>query len=272
MDSNLFLKSALATSAIFLAHLNTASAAPGTAFAPFKAVYSLTFKPDGQIPVKSGNGRLTVEFTGSKCTEYKVLKTMANALQFEQGALNVTSEAVMTENPAGTQFAFSYVERHNGNIQRQETVTARRDAGGIVATSNKFPGGKLTLPANVVFPIQNETMLIDAISSGRKTLNGMVYNPEIAPAHIDKFSASVGAEVTSALPKGHPAAVDALSAQPRYRVKLTFADAKSGKVRAQEQLTRFATAIFTVSDTAVDHMKIDAKLLSLTMLQQKPCP
>lgn len=274
MSSNTSLKIPVAAAVLAMMTATSSSAAPdsGAVFLPFKAIYALTFLPDGQIPMKSGSGRMTIELTGSKCTGYKLIRTMANTLQFPQGKLSVTSESVITENPAGTQMAFSYVERHNGNTQRQEAVTARRGDNGIVATSSKITGGQTQLPANVVFPIRNEIMLIDAIASGRKALSANVYNPEISPSSIDKFSASIGAEVTSALPKGHVAAVDALANKPRHRIKLTFTDSKSGKVRAREQLTRFAVPVFTVSDTAVDHLKIDTKIVSLTMLPQKSCP
>lgn len=244
----------------------------GNGFMPYKAVYALTFHPDAQNQMKSGTGRMTIEFTGSKCTEYKIVRAMAHVMRFEQGNLKIASEAVTTENPAGTQMAFSYVERHNGNIQRQETVTARRDANGIVATSAKLPSGRIQLPAATMLPIQSEFAVIDAMSSGRKSLNANTYNPEISPANIDRLSVTIGDTVTSPLPKGHPAAIDALAAKPRYRAKLIFADSKTGKVRAREQLTRYASSILTVSDTSLDHLKIDARIVSLTMLPQRPCP
>lgn len=264
---------------IALTAISFAAAAPasgasetGDGFTPFKAVYALTFHPDAQNQMKSGMGRMTIEFTGSKCTDYKIVRSMAHSMRFQQGDLKVASEAVTTENPAGTQMTFSYVERHNGNVQRQETVTARRDAAGIIATSAKLPRGQLRLPTATMLPIQSEFALIDAMTSGRKNLTANVYNPEISPSSIDKLSVSIGDAVTSPLPKGHPAAIDALDAKPRYRAKLVFADGKTGKVRSRETLTRYVSGIFTVSDTSMDHLKIDARIVSLTMLPQRPCP
>ena len=264
----------MALTVISFAAATTASGTPGTGdgFVPYKAIYALTFHPDARNQMKSGSGRMTIEFTGSKCTEYKIVRSMTHSMRFEQGDLKIASEAVTTENPASTQMAFSYVERHNGNIQRQETVTARRDATGIVATSAKLPGGRIQLPAATLLPIQSEFAVIDAMTSGRKSLNADTYNPEISPANIDRLSVTIGDAVTSPLPKGHPAAINALAAKPRYRTKLVFADGKTGKIRAREQLTRYISSILTVSDTALDHLKIDAKIVSLTILPQRPCP
>ena len=246
---------------------------PGADIAPFKAVYKLDFGPSNdKSPFKSGQGRLTVEFTGSRCTDYRMIRTVNSKLNTDKGPLVIQSEATFAENPASSQFAFSLIEQANGRISRQYNLVARKnDNGGATITSRSLSSGKAELPKGTSFPIQHERAVIAAASAGRESLAITVYNPEDTIASIEQISYKFGPENKSALPKGHPADIEALRDQTRQRVEIIFRSQKTGKIRTLERMTRFNNSIFTVSEALSEDLRIKASLESLKLLPTKPC-
>jgi hypothetical protein len=189
-------------------------------------------------------------------------------LQFAGGAIKLISDATITENGDGTQLAFTITDRVNGEVKRQDTVVARKTPQGIVATSRQLPGGRLQLPAGVLLPLHHDR-LSDAAVREKKPLVASVYNPEDTLSSVERVTYRTGDEVTTPLPKGHPAA--ALADAPRYRAEIVRHD-KNGKFRVRENMTRYLNGVFTVSDTVFENMRIKADLASVKLLPQKPCP
>ena len=236
---------------------------------PRRLVLNLTFAPaKASDQLKSGKGRMTIELSGSRCTEYKMIRHTVADLQFAGGAIKLMSDATMTENGDGTQLAFAITDRVNGEVKRQDSLVARKTPQGIVATSQKLPGGRVVLPADVLLPLHHDR-LSDAAVRERKPLVAAVYNPEDSLSSIDRITYRTGDEVKSPLPKGHPAA--AMADAPRYRVEILRND-KNGRFRVRENMTRYLNGVFTVSDTVFENMRIKAELASVKLLPQKPCP
>jgi hypothetical protein len=267
------LAAGLAVSAPLAAHGQAQGAQDGN-IASFKAVYKLAFAPaNAQSPFKSGQGRLIIELTGSRCTDYRMIRTSKGTLNTGDGPINFQSDATFAENSAGTQLAFSVQEHANGKMQRQYSGVARKnDNGGFTLTSRTLPGGKAELPKGTFLPIHHERLVAAAVSTERKNMAFNVFNPEESITGIEQYAYTFGPENKNALPKGHPADIDGLRDKPRRRIELIFRDPKTGKVRVQERMTRFANAILTVSEAVTDKLKIKASLESLTLLPQKPCP
>ncbi|MCO5131395.1 MAG: cell envelope integrity EipB family protein [Xanthobacteraceae bacterium] len=236
---------------------------------PRRMIFNLDFTPaKASDQLRSGRGRMTIELSGSRCTEYKVIRHTVANLQFAGGAIKLVSDMAMTENSNGTQLAFSITDRVNGEVKRQDTLVARKTPQGIVATSRQLPGGRLQLPANVLLPLYHDR-LADAAVREKKPLVAPVYNPEDTLSSVERITYRTGAEVKAPLPKGHPAAV--MANAPRYRVEILRHD-KNGKMRVRENMTRYLNGVFTVSDTMFENMRIKADLASMTLLPQKPCP
>ena len=246
--------------------------APAVDITPFRAIYKLDFGPSNEkSPFKNGHGRLTVEFTGSRCTDYRMIRTVNGTLNTNAGPLSIQSEATFAENPASSQFAFSLIEQANGKVSRQYNLVARKNDNGATITSRSLPGGKAELPKGTLFPIQHERMVIAAASAGRKTLAVTVYNPEDTIGSVEQMSYTFGPESKNALPKGHPADIESLRKQSRQRGEAIFRNQKTGKIRVLERMTRFNNSILTASDALSEHLRIKASLASLTLLPQKPC-
>lgn len=236
---------------------------------PRRMVLNLKFAPaKPSDPLKSGKGRMTIELSGSRCTEYRMIRHTVADLQFAGGAIKLISDATITENGDGTQLAFSITDRVNGEVKRQDTVVARKTPQGIVATSRQLPAGRLQLPAGVLLPLHHDR-LSDAAVREKKPLVASVYNPEDTLSSVERVTYRTGDEVTTPLPKGHPAA--ALADAPRYRAEIVRHD-KNGKFRVRENMTRYLNGVFTVSDTVFENMRIKADLASVKLLPQKPCP
>jgi hypothetical protein len=236
---------------------------------PRRMVLNLKFAPaKPSDPLKSGKGRMTIELSGSRCTEYRMIRHTVADLQFAGGAIKLISDATITENGDGTQLAFSITDRVNGEVKRQDTVVARKTPQGIVATSQQLPAGRLQLPAGVLLPLHHDR-LSDAAVREKKPLVASVYNPEDTLSSVERVTYRTGDEVKTPLPKGHPAA--ALADAPRYRAEIVRHD-KNGKFRVRENMTRYLNGVFTVSDTVFENMRIKADLASVKLLPQKPCP
>jgi len=239
--------------------------------APRKMVYALTFLPSGKADgVKSGKGTMTVELTGSRCTEYRVIRTLDTAINFANGGIRLVSESVINEKGDGTQLAFSITDHVNGEVKRQDTLIARQTPQGIVATSRQLPGGRLQLPKDVVMPLRFERMMDEAMAAGRPSFFIRVFNPEDSLTSIDQISFVAGKKVEAALPQKHPAAIAAQAALPRHQVEMVRKD-KNGKFRVRDRQTRFSNGVFTVSDTDFENMKIKASLASLRLLPRERC-
>lgn len=246
----------------------TAMAQP-TEGTPRRLVLNLKFGPaKASDPLKGGKGRMTIELSGSRCTEYRMIRHTVADLQFEGGTIRLISDATITENGDGTQMAFSITDRVNGEVKRQETLIARKTPQGIVATSQKLPGGRLQLPADVLLPLHSDR-LSDVAVRQKKPLVVAIYNPEDSLSSIDRTTYRTGDEVKAPLPTGHPAA--AMADMPRYRVEILRND-KNGKFRVRENMTRYLNGVFTVSNTVFENMRVKADLASVKLLPQKPCP
>lgn len=187
---------------------------------PYKAVYTLSFDPAGnESPfLAGGTGRMTVEFKGSRCTDYQILHIISGSLNTKNGPVKIRSEARSTENPAGTRLAFSFKDVANGNVLRQDSLLATRDGGVITVASRALPGGKATLPAGTVLPLRHDIDVMAAAGRDLKSFTAKVYNPEIGLTTVEQIDYSFGPNVTSALPKGHPADIEPLRSQTRHRV------------------------------------------------------
>lgn len=241
---------------------------------PLRAVYNLDFSPSGPpTGLTGGKGRLTLEFTGSRCTEYRLNRRSDVQLQGTAGPVRVQSESSATENPDGTRFTFKLTERKNGAVQRQDSVTAQRGADGqVVATSSRLPGGKATLGRGVNFPMFHERLVMTATTGNAKTFSDTIYNPEIGLSHLEQMNYTFGPAVTAALPKGHPAAPDALKDKRRQRVLMIIKNKADGKQRVREQMTRYDDgSILTASHVVMDGLQIKASLVSLTLLPKGSC-
>lgn len=243
---------------------------------PFKAVYNLSFTPTNTETsyTLGGSGRLTIEFKGSRCTEYQMTRSVSNNLTTREGPLKMRVETRYTENPAGTRLAFSIKEQNNDKVLRQETLLATRDAGGVITLASRaLPGGKATLPADIVFPLRHDRDVMVASGRAQKNFTAKVYLPDLATTAVEQMAYTFGPDVTSALPKGHPADIEPLKNQPRYRVEVVSRDPKTGKQRAREKMTSYRNPpIQTVSNSVMEHLIIKASLGSLTMLPETPCP
>jgi len=267
----------LLTGGITLSALSAASGqsqtAPAADITPFKAVYNLDFAPpNNQSIIINGKGRLAVEITGNRCTEYRVIRTVNFTMNTKNGVDKFQSSATTVENPASTQFAASYSEQLNGKRVKQYSLTGKRNGdGGITITSRDLPGGKAELPKGILLPMQHELMAKAAVAAGRKSVTANVYNPEVSITGVEHNIISFGPEVKTALPAGHVANIEALKNVPRYRFEIILRDPKTGKVRSRERMTQFANSILTASDAVMDHLKIKAAIGSLTMLPRGEC-
>lgn len=248
-------------------------AAPGADITPFKAVYKLDFGPsDDKSPFTGGQGQLMIEISGSRCTDYRVIRSMNGTLSTQDGPVKIQSEATIAENPAGNQLAVSFVERVNGKATQQFSLVGRKnDDGRVTITSRDMPGGRAELPKGTVLPMQHELMVNAAAMAGRKSVTANVFNPEISPTTVEQITYSFGPENKTPLPAGHPANIETLKTTPRQRAEMTSRNPKTGKVRVMERMTRFTNGVLTVSDTLTEQLRIKATLGSLTMLPRRAC-
>jgi len=271
----MIVSTAAAVAGLALLATGPAIAQTGAAhdLAPYVATYELTFGRHGRSAVSGGRARMTVEITGGRCTQYKLVRTMSGTLNGDHGAMSISSENVITENAAGTQLAVSITERANGKITRQETAIARRDADGTInVRSTRLGANPVALPQKALLPMAQERMVVRALAAGRPNLSVAVYNPELGLTAIDRIAYTIAPAVTTPVDKSHPAALPSLRNVSRHPITMTMSNAKTGKTRVIEKQIRFVNNVFSVADsTVLDSMTIKARMLSLKMLPP-PCP
>jgi hypothetical protein len=170
------LAAALATSFASVA----AFASEEVAFAPHRAVYDITLANSSAGSGVAGlNGRMVYELNGSPCEGYTQNMRFVTVMTNEEGAETVNDLRNSSwEDAVGKKLRFSSSQYQNDVLAEASQGDASRVNVGVPAGVELAKPSKkrLQLPADIYFPMQHATSLIQAAKSGKQLFTAHIYD------------------------------------------------------------------------------------------------
>lgn len=149
-------------------------------FAPHRAVYEITL---AQAAAGSGvadmTGRMVYELTGSSCEGFTQNMRFVTRTSNREGIETINDLRTSSwEEVGGKRLRFSSSQYQNENLAEasQGDATRKKGAPGTTVKLEKPESRRVDLPADVYFPMQHATALIDAARSGQTFFSAALYD------------------------------------------------------------------------------------------------
>jgi hypothetical protein len=276
--SNMQITTAAAGLAIFLTCGATANAG-GMALAAYRAVYDLVLdQSEPSLDLADLNGRIVMEFTGSRCSGYSVALRFVTEIADPEGDRHVTDARTKTfEEGDGTGFKFDNETFVDDALTEESRGSAHRTHDGVAVTLTKPGEKKLSLDESVAFPTGQIEKIIEAAKRGDSFLQLDVYDGLEDGETVYSTAVVIGDGSVAVHDIGdETAATTAGVADLRHwPVTVSYFD----HVSAGEQLPVYVMSFVLYENGISRHLKIDygdfaivGRLAELEMLPLSPCP
>ena len=254
-----------------------ARAEEGAVLQPHRAVYDLSLAAGkGRNTLSSATGKISYEFTGSRCEGYSTKIRFLTALQSQGGMSQLSDMTSATfETGDGKELRFVTSEKSNGNLTNAANGIARMQADGKTSVTITKPGkDSFTLSAGILFPAQHSLKLLNTAKSGDNVFRADMYDGSAGGKKVYATTGIIGKNVRDEIPATSPAA--SLAKMPRYRISLSFFDASPNQAGEQAALYDNFSLMF---DNGITYswrlnypdFSFDAKLVSLEVLPISVC-
>jgi len=182
--------------------------AGSVALATYRAVHDLVIDPASEAPdIGTMIGRMVVEFSGSDCAGYKTTTRFVTASEDGDGARQVVdARSVIFETNDG-RFDFDNQTYEDEGLSDSSKGTAERGAGGVTVTLTEPARKTLELSADVVFPTEQLTRIIEAARAGDRFLSFSAYDAIDAGETVSPTTVVIGAESTASADVGVETAI-----------------------------------------------------------------
>jgi hypothetical protein len=144
-----------------------AAAAPPPELASYRALFDLSLdESSDKADTADVDGRMAVEFVGSRCAGYKSKMRLVTNGENGDGDRQVTDARTETTEYADGRFEFNNETYVNDTLAEQSVGTAQRGPGGIAVKLTKPEARTFTLDSAVAFPTEQMNRLLDAARTG----------------------------------------------------------------------------------------------------------
>lgn len=146
---------------------------------PHRAVYDLSLgrmKSGGEV--QDITGRMVAEWRGGPaCGGYSSEQRIVTRVIDAEGNLVSDDTRVTTfESIDGNEFHFDRSEYVNGELNKQESGVAKRDAERNLVILEKDGAKPVEFPGETIFPAQFNFRLIEAAEKGETTVNALLFD------------------------------------------------------------------------------------------------
>lgn len=258
-------------------------AAADVAFAPHRAVYDISLIDS--VPgsgVAGVSGRMVYELNGSPCDGYTQNMRFVTVMTNQEGQETLSDLRNSSwEEAGGKKLRFSSSQYQNDQLADTSQGDANRAGSGQVSTGVNLikPAKKrVALPADVYFPMQHATSLIEAAKSGRRFFAANLYDGSEKGEKYYLTNTVIGNKIapgakafTASLKGTEPLAT--LNSWPLTISYFDVGKEKEDAVPAYELSFRyFENGVTTDLKINYGEFSIRGDLKELTFLDQGKCP
>ena len=281
IDGRRFIVSLLAVAAAF-AFTASARAEEPVQFAPHRAVYEISLaNADPGSGVAAMSGRMVYELTGSTCEGYTQNMRFVTRMTNQEGVETLNDlRSSSWEEIAGRRLRFSSSQYQDDKLSEASQGDAARDKDAATASVDLVKPGKkhMTLPADIYFPMQHATALIQAAKAGRKLFAANLYDGTEKGDKYYATNAVIGKKVEPGASKKladfkESARLAALQSWPMGISYFELGKEKQDTPPAYELSFRYFENGVT-ADLKIDYgeFAIKGELKDLTFLDASKCP
>jgi hypothetical protein len=260
-----------------------AAPAPSEAvmLAPHRAVYEITLsKARAGAGVSELSGRMVYELSGSPCDGYTQNMRFVTRMTNQEGSTSVTDlRSSSWEEGGGKRLRFNSSHYRDQQLVEQTSGDASRGApaGEIKVELTKPRKHQMSLPANVLFPLQHSIKLLEAARAGHAVFAADLYDGSEKGEKVYTTNAFIGGRLNPGfnvtLPRVKNA--DKLDALPAWPVSLSYYEGRNARGDA---LPAYELA-FVVFDNGVSRrifidygeFAVRGQLTDLTLLEAGKC-
>ena len=256
-----------------------ASGSAGSAtFVPHRAVYDLALiRADDSAQLSSADGRMVIEFDGSRCEGWTVNFRMVNKFQPAEGSGRlVDTRTTAYETGDYLEYHYSQKDFTDNRLQGEEAAkVSRLSVAGIGKGEITEPDKKeFSLAEGTLFPMQHQIKLMELAAKGEPRDSSMVYDGsdgEKLYRVITLISAPKARGDTGTKAAGAEAAK--LAALPSWRMTISYysADGNEDTPSYQSSFDLFENGVATNLVFDYGNFALSGKLASLDLLPAPAC-
>jgi hypothetical protein len=212
-----------------------------SALAPYRAVYDLSVDDTGDSASSPVNGRMAMEFTGSRCSGYRSKMRIVTEGEDADGNVQLTDARTESLETATGRFQFTSQTYVNKKLTDQASGTAVRRANGITLSLTK-PGKKsLRLDRAVVFPTEQMNKVLAAAVAGKHFVAIDLFDGTETGQIVFATAAVIGKESTAPDDFGAETLIGeaGFAGLPHWPVTISYFDKASGTDDAPSYVMSF---------------------------------
>lgn len=155
-----------------------AQGSDAASFAPHRAIYEITLvRSTAGSGVTEMSGRMVYELTGSACEGFTQNMRFVTRSSNQEGAETINDLRTSSwEENAGKRLRFSSTQYQNELVAEASQGDASRDTGGTRIDLTRPAKKRLSLPADIYFPMQHAAALLDAAKAGKTLVSANIYD------------------------------------------------------------------------------------------------
>jgi hypothetical protein len=262
---------------VLSAHLLAAGGAEAGTLRPHRAIYDLTAEDiRRQSGILSVEGRLAYEITGSACEGWSTTYRLANRYAKSEGQMQLTDTQLTSWEAAdGSEMQINEKQYVDQSLQTETNLSAQRRDGNQATVRMTRPDNKtFDLPADAVFPLMHQRLLLDRAAVGEVRDSRTVYDGSDGEQSYRAVSLIAPFK---AQPSQNAVAESqaAMRGMPAWSVSMAYyaiPDDKAELPAYQSTFVMYENGVTSRLLFTYDDYALRGKLVSLELLPEEKCP
>ena len=259
------------------------SAGDKVVLAPHRAIYDLKLsKSSGSRGIQAVRGRIVYDFSGSACEGYELNFRQVSELDSGEGKTALSDLRSTTwEDGEARNFRFNSENLLNDRQTDAVDGSAERRASGVAVTLKKPKDKTFTVPANVVFPTEHMSRIVEAARAGKSILEFPVYDGSETGEKLYNTLTVIGRAIDPVQKPVNDAGakMPALVKMLRWPVTISYFEQQGEKAEHTGEQTPVYALTFELYDNGISRALIldyndfiiTGEMTSLEIMKEKPC-
>ena len=252
--------------------------ASGTPLATYRAVHDLTLDPAKDSPdMAAVNARLVTEFSGSACAGYTTTTRFVTEAEDADGGKKVNDSRTVTFETGDGRLDFDNQSYDDGKLDQASRGTAQRADGGVSVKLTKPTRKTVTLGADVVFPTEQVSRVLEAARAGQHFVKFTGYDGLDDGETPSPTTIVIGPVSTDPSDVGDETAIAeaGFATMEHWPITINYFDPDTGV----DQSPNYTMTAIVYDNGIMRQLKLDygnfaliGRLVQLDKLPEKPCP